>query len=157
VTARRTGIAGLIAAIALTLTLTGCTVPAAPGPQDYIGTWRLRSESGDSVARFQIAADHTYTAHAIPASIACGTEVYAGSPPGCEDGRAAVDFPGNWRLSEEDPRELRLYSADLLVRKGHRDGDELGFFVGTLEAPRPDYVFTRDSSPGRTDRKDDQR
>ncbi|WP_146234057.1 hypothetical protein [Curtobacterium sp. MCPF17_046] len=67
-----------------------------------------------------------------------------------------MDFSGNWRLSADDPRELRLYSADLLVRKAYLDRDELGFFVRTLEAPRPDYVFTRDSSPGRTDRKDDQ-
>lgn len=144
---RRAGITGLLTA--MTVALTGCSAPAHLGPQDYVGTWRLQTESGAAAARFEVAADNTYTAHGIPASIACGTEVYSGSPPGCADGRAAVDFSGKWRLSDDDSEELRLYFADLLVRKGYRDGDELGFYVRTLDAPRPDYVFTRDPSGSR--------
>jgi hypothetical protein len=144
VTGRRAGITGLLAA--MTVALTGCTVPAQPVPQDYVGTWRLQTENGDAAARFEVAADHTYTAHAIPAPIACGTEVYSGSPPGCADGRSAVDFSGKWKLSDDEPRELRLYYADLLVRKGYRDRGQLGFYIKTLDAPRPDYVFVRTTS-----------
>jgi hypothetical protein len=69
----------------------------------------MQTESGDDAARFEVAADDTYTAHAIPAPIACGAEVYSGSPPGCADGRDAVDFSGKWKLSDDEPRELRLY------------------------------------------------
>ncbi|WIB25187.1 MULTISPECIES: hypothetical protein [unclassified Curtobacterium] len=101
-TGRRAGITGLLAA--MTVALTGCTLPAKPGPQDYVGTWRLQTASGAAAARFEVADDHTYTAHDIPASIACGTKVYSGS---------------------------------------------LGFYTYTLDAPRPDYVFTRDSSMSR--------
>lgn len=147
VTRRRAGITGILAA--MVVALTGCTVPAQPGPQDYVGTWRLQTASGDAAARFEVAGDNTYTAHDIPASIACGTEVYSGSPPGCADHRDAVDFAGKWRLSEADAKELRFYFADLLLRKGYRDGDELGFYTHTLDAPRPDYVFTRDPSGSR--------
>lgn len=147
VTRRRAGITGILAA--MTVALTGCTVPAQPGPQDYVGTWRLQPASGDAAARFEVADDDTYTAHDIPASIACGTEVYSGSPPGCADHRDAVDFAGKWRLSEDDSKELRFSFADLLVRKGYRDGDELGFSTRTLDAPRPDHVFTRDPSGSR--------
>lgn len=51
--------------------------------------------------------------------------------------------------SRIDSKELRFSFADLLVRKGYRDGDELGFSARTLDAPRPDHVFTRDPSGSR--------
>jgi hypothetical protein len=100
-------------------------------------------------ARFEVANDNTYTAHDVPVSIACGTKIYSGSPPGCAGHRAAVDFSGKWRLSEDDSEDFRLYFAALLVRKRYRDGNELGSYTRTLDAPRPDYVFTRDSSKSR--------
>jgi hypothetical protein len=141
---RRATIFGLVAAASMSLA--GCAVPHHAGLPDVRGTWRLQTESGEGAAQISIDADHTSTAHAIPAPIACGTEVYSGSPPGCADGRDAVDFSGKWKLSDDEPRELRLYYADFLVRKGYRDGSELGFSVRTLEAPRPDYVFVRATS-----------
>ncbi|MCP1502255.1 hypothetical protein J2Y89_000999 [Curtobacterium herbarum] len=54
-----------------------------------------------------------------------------------------MSFAGTWRLADGNPRELWLEYDDFLMRRAIRDGDELGFSVRSVEAPRTDYVFRR--------------
>jgi hypothetical protein len=130
----------------LIVSLTGCTVESQPAPEDYVGSWQLQAENGESPARVTLGEDHTYTAEDLPRALACRLQIAAGSPPGCRDGSPSVSFSGTWRLADGNPRELWLEYNDFLVRRAVRDGDHLGFFVRSVEAPRPDYVFQRTSS-----------
>jgi len=144
VTRRRTAVATTIAVVSLALT--GCAVPAQPAQQDYTGTWVLQGEDGDHTAEFVVSADRTYTASNIPIDLACRTRDEATSPPGCADGRGPTSFSGRWTVAEGDSAGVRFYYSDRFVRQGYSTGDGLGFFVGTLDAPRPDYLFVRSSS-----------
>jgi len=125
------------------VSLAGCTTHSQSAPSDSVGSWQMQAENGSSSARFTIAADHTYTAEDLPRALACRLEIAAGSPPGCGDGSPSVSFARTWRLADGNPRELWLEYDDFLVRRAIRDGDELGFSVRSVEAPRPDYVFHR--------------
>jgi hypothetical protein len=138
------GIATLIAV--LSVVLTGCAVPAQPEPQDYSGTWRLQGEDGDRAAEFTVSADRTYTARNFPVDLACRSGNAATSPPGCADGRYPTSFSGHWKPAEGSSPGVRLYYADRFVRQGYASNGGLGFFVRTLDAPRPDYLFVRASS-----------
>lgn len=144
VTRGRVGVATLIAL--LSVALTGCVVPAQPEPQDYTGTWRLQGESGDRAAEFTVSADRTYTARNIPINLACRTGNAATSPPGCADGGYPTNFSGHWKVAEGSSPGIRFYYADRFVRQGYVDSGGLAFYVGTLDAPRPDYLFVRASS-----------
>jgi len=142
VSRRRSGIATLVAA--LSVALAGCAVPAQP--QDYTGTWRLEGEDGDRAAEFTVSEDRTYTARNIPVDLACRTRDAATSPPGCADGQEPTSFSGQWETAEGNSRGIRFYFADRFVRQGYVDSGGLGFYVDTLDAPRPDYLFVRTSS-----------
>jgi len=136
------GIATLIAVLAVALA--GCAVPAQP--QNYTGTWRLQGEDGDRAAEFSVSADRTYTARNIPVDLACRTGNAATIPPGCADGQYPVSFSGHWKVAEGNSPGIRFYYADRFVRQGYESSGGLGFFVRTLDAPRPDYLFVRASS-----------
>jgi hypothetical protein len=141
VTGRRTAAAGLFSA--LIVSLAGCSLPPQPDPVDPVGSWHLQTENGASPARLTIAADHTYTARELPPALACRLRIAEGSPPGCRDGSSSVSFSGTWRLADGNPRELWLEYDDFLVRRGFRQGNELGFSVRSVEDPHPDSVFVR--------------
>jgi hypothetical protein len=143
---QRVGVATLIAV--LSLALTGCAVPAERAPADYTGTWRLQGESGERAAEFTVSADRTYTARNIPVDLACRTRNTATSPPGCADGRYPTSFSGHWKVAAGSSPGIRLSYADRFVRQGYVSSGGLGFYVRTLEAPRPDYLFVRASSLG---------
>jgi hypothetical protein len=130
----------------LSVVLTGCAVPAEPAPQDYTGTWRLQGETGDRAAEFTVSADRKYTARNIPGDLACRTGNAATSPPGCAGGRYPTSFSGHWKVAAGSSPGIRLYYADRFVRQGYVSSGGLGFYVRTLEAPRPDYLFVRASS-----------
>ncbi|PYY39060.1 hypothetical protein [Curtobacterium sp. MCPF17_046] len=134
------GIATLIAM--LSVVMSGCAVPGQPGPQDYTGTWRLQGEDGRA-AEFVLSADRTFTARNIPIDLACRTGDVAASPPGCADDEYSTSFTGHWKTAEGSSPGIRLYHAGKFVRQGYPSSGGLGFFVQTLDVPRPDYLFVR--------------
>lgn len=129
----------------LTLLLTGCTVTAQPEPEDYTGTWVLEGADGDRATEFTVSADRTYTARNIPIDLACRTGTAATSPPGCADGDSA-SFSGRWKVADGDSTGIRFYFDDHFVRQGYPTSGALGFYSGSLDVPRPDYLFVRSSS-----------
>ena len=93
-----------------------------------------------------MSADRTYTARNIPIDLACRTRDEATSPPGCADGAGPTSFSGRWTVADGDSPGVRFSCSDRFVRQGYATSDGLGFFVGTLDAPRPDSLFVRASS-----------
>ncbi len=144
VTRHSTGIATSIAV--LTLLLTGCTVMAQPEPEDYTGTWVLEGADGDGATEFTVSADRTYTARNIPIDLACRTGNAATSPPGCANGEDSASFSGRWKVADGASTGIRFYFDDHFVRQGYPTNGLLGFYSGSLDVPRPDYLFVRSSS-----------
>lgn len=144
VTRHLAGVATSIAVLAMLLT--GCAVTAQPEPQDYAGTWVLEGADGDGAAEFTVSADRTYTARNIPIDLACRTRNAATSPPGCAGGGDSASFSGRWKVADGASTGIRFYFDDRFVRQGYSTNGGLGFYVGSLDVPRPDYLFVRSSS-----------
>lgn len=144
VTRHSAGIATLIAV--LTLLLTGCTVMAQPEPEDYTGTWVLEGAEGDRATELTVSANRTYTARNIPIDLACRTGNAATSPPGCANGEDSASFSGRWTVADGDSPGIRFYFDNHFVRQGYATNGALGFYSGSLDVPRPDYLFVRSSS-----------
>lgn len=144
VTRHSVGIATSIAV--LTLLMTGCAVTAQPEPEDYTGTWVLEGADGDRAAEFTVLADRLYTACNIPIDLACRTGNAATSPPDCANGGDSASFSGRWKVAEGDSTGIRFSFDDHFVRQGYPINGGLGFYSGSLDVPRPDYLFVRSSS-----------
>ncbi|WP_158407771.1 hypothetical protein [Curtobacterium sp. MR_MD2014] len=139
--------AGIATSIAvLTLLMTGCAVTAQPEPEDYTGTWVLEGADGDRATEFTVSADRTYTARNIPIDLACRTGNAATGPPGCANGEDSASFSGRWKVADGDSPGIRFYFDGQLVRQGYATNGALGFYSGSLDVPRPDYLFVRSSS-----------
>ena len=140
-TGLRTGLAALVTA--LCLVLTSCAGSMASGPPDYTGTWQLAGQDGTEPAQFVVSVDGTYTARGIPDALACRTRNADTSPPGCSEGRSSSDFSGQWTLADGSAPGIRFRFADRFVRQGYPTDAGLAFFTGSLDVPRPDFVFVR--------------
>ena len=106
----------------------------------------LEGADGDRAAEFTVSADRTYAARNIPIDLACRTGNGATSPPGCANGEDSASFSGRWKVADGDSTGIRFSFDDHFVRQGYPTNGALGFYSGSLDVPRPDYLFVRSSS-----------
>jgi len=135
----RPTVAAVLAAVTLAAA-TGCSALSATPRVDPVGSWTL---SSDPSSRMVLHEDGSLAVVDMPYDIACDVDA-PWTGPSCADRSVPVSFTGTWRLADGDPRAVRLATDDRHVGTGYRDGDELGFWIGSLDRPEPTYRYVHD-------------
>lgn len=96
----------VVATVAVTtlLAATGCSSSFLEPMADPVGTWTLSPDGGSTIV---VRADHTFTAEAVPQSVACARFSVLDARTGCEDG-GPMELSGSWALEERNPVVVRF-------------------------------------------------
>lgn len=138
--------------------LTACSWPVdrtggdAADPRDqYVGTWLSSSEYADST--LTLRADGSFEVLDFPRGLACGSpSAAAREPEYCRAG-GNVSTTGTWTSYRDGPTKVWLRADDRTLAVGFKDLDSffghdfsLGFYLGSIDQPEPDYRYGRVAS-----------
>lgn len=141
--------------------LLAACAPSIQRPDDvrkeFVGTWMRSTHLSKSV--LVLDDDGSFVAQHLPAAL-------GGVPPGdhgrqleaCDANFSTVSVEGTWSIPEGNIDVIWLDSGGSTFGVGYKhftsffgSAFSIGFFVGTIDKPTPDYIFERVPLSDRSD------
>jgi hypothetical protein len=114
----------------------------------YIGTWTRSTDGG--LSSLVLSPNGTFEAHNFPAALVCGRSTGGREIDACRSNPSTVSAGGTWSIPDEEQGTVWLDSDGLSFSTAYRNFDSffgksfsLGFYVGSIDKPKPDYLFAK--------------
>jgi hypothetical protein len=149
------GPGALVAIVMCSVSLAGCASgssdPSTDGGDlrdDYVGTWTRSADGG--LSSLVLSPNGTFEAHNFPAALVCGRSTGGREIDACRSNPGTVSAGGTWWIPDEEQGTVWLDSDGISFSTAYRNFDSffgksfsLGFYVGSIDKPKPDYLLTR--------------
>lgn len=145
----------IVAIAASSMLLAACTSGTAHQKDEgsdlrdqYIGTWTRSADGGSS--SLVLSPNETFEAHDFPAVLVCGQSTGGREIDACRSNPDTVSAAGTWSIPDEEQGTVWLDSDGLSFSTAYRNPDSffgksfsLGFYTGSIDKPKPDYLFAK--------------
>jgi hypothetical protein len=144
-----------VAIVVCSMLLAGCASGSSDSSTDggelrdeYVGTWTRSTDGG--LSSLVLSPNGTFEAHDFPAVLVCGRSTGGREIDACRSNPDTVSASGTWSIPDEEQGTVWFDSDGLSFSTAYRNFDSffgksfsLGFYVGSIDKPKPDYLFTR--------------